>query len=144
MRMEGTSKYKLITVNGKSIGEHRHVMEQYLGRKLCFNEVVHHINEIKSDNRIENLQVMTRAEHSRLTTTNYYKSDERKSKMFLSNKLNNKSHRQIRSITSCSRRELDILLTAELKYLGLKEGDKIYCCVEEKDGKKRIIVEGVK
>jgi len=39
---------------------------------------------------------------------------------------------------------LIVRMTEQLKELALKEGDKIYCCVEEKDGKKRIIVEGVK
>lgn len=29
-------------------------------------EVLHHINEDKTDNRVENLQLMTRAEHNRL------------------------------------------------------------------------------
>jgi len=43
--------------------EHRYVMEQYLGRKLKDNEVVHHINGDKTDNRIENLEVMTWSEH---------------------------------------------------------------------------------
>ena len=41
-------------------------MEKEIGRKLDFNEVVHHLNEDKLDNDIGNLRIMTRAEHSRL------------------------------------------------------------------------------
>ena len=53
--------------NGKRvfIDEHRYVMQQFLGRKLKKNEVVHHIDGNKSNNNIENLQLMTKEEHSR-------------------------------------------------------------------------------
>lgn len=46
------------------IREHTIVAEKILGRFLENNEVVHHINEIKNDNRPENLKVMDRGVHS--------------------------------------------------------------------------------
>ena len=52
--------------NGRFIDEHRLVMEQYLGRKLRPDEVVHHKNGNKRDNRIENLEIMTLSEHTRM------------------------------------------------------------------------------
>jgi hypothetical protein len=56
--------YRIKYVFGtKGIEEHRSVMEQHIGRKLRSNEIVHHINGDRVDNRIENLSVMTRSEH---------------------------------------------------------------------------------
>lgn len=44
--------------------EHRYVMEQILGRKLKRSECVHHINHIRTDNRPENLEILSRSEHT--------------------------------------------------------------------------------
>ena len=60
------SEYKTITRNGKRKPAHVVLTEEFLGRPLRENEVVHHINGEKDDNRLANLQVMDRAEHTRL------------------------------------------------------------------------------
>lgn len=49
------------------IGEHIIVMEKSIGRFLKKDEIVHHKNKIRNDNRIENLQLLkNQSEHIRL------------------------------------------------------------------------------
>jgi hypothetical protein len=43
--------------------QHRLVMEAKLGRRLSPSELVHHINEVKDDNRPENLEIHDRSTH---------------------------------------------------------------------------------
>lgn len=50
------------TVDGY-VMKHILVVERSIGRYLCGDECVHHINHIRDDNRIENLKLMTKSEH---------------------------------------------------------------------------------
>lgn len=58
--------YRSIYVDRKLIKEHRYVMQQHIGRKLLRSEDVHHLNGDKLDNRLENLQLLTKSEHAQL------------------------------------------------------------------------------
>ena len=55
-----TDGYRVIPTGkgaGITILQHRAVMQEYLGRELFIDENVHHINGIRDDNRIDNLEL---------------------------------------------------------------------------------------
>lgn len=56
------------------IMEHDLIMECIIGRHLKDDEVVHHINGIRNDNRKENLKLMTFTEHARYHMLERYRN----------------------------------------------------------------------
>ena len=52
-------------VNDRGL-EHRRTVEKHIGRKLTYNEIVHHKNGLRNDNRLENLEILSRSEHAKL------------------------------------------------------------------------------
>jgi hypothetical protein len=59
-------KYKALKVSSQKIDEHRHIMQQFLNRKLKRNEVVHHMDNNPRNNKIENLKLMKLDEHCKI------------------------------------------------------------------------------
>lgn len=51
------------------VKEHTLVMSEHLGRPLTPEEIVHHKDGNKQNNSLDNLQVMTKSEHTRLHNT---------------------------------------------------------------------------
>lgn len=96
--------YKAIKYQGKKKDYHRHIMELSIGRKLHRNEVVHHIDEDKLNNNLDNLMIMTRSEHSRMHRMNTTTSEVTKEKLRILGRRNRGtlklSHNEVREIKS--------------------------------------------
>lgn len=58
--------YRVIYVEGVRTLEHRHVVEQSIGRKLDRREQVHHIDGNKINNELSNLKILSPEEHARI------------------------------------------------------------------------------
>lgn len=71
--IDAQTGHRIIRVGGKSIAEHRIVMEQHLGRPLEVNEYVYHLNEDMADNRVENLEVRQRTHRGNGITPDGYR-----------------------------------------------------------------------
>jgi hypothetical protein len=56
----------------------RCLMEGHLGRHLTSEEVVHHMNEDKTDDRIENLEVVTPSRHTQIHASALLEARRRK------------------------------------------------------------------
>ena len=82
------------------IQEHRLIIEKHLGRYLHPFEVIHHKNRVKIDNRLENLEIITKSEHIKIHKSNWFKkgniSWNKGNKGFLENRKRDKNGRLVK------------------------------------------------
>lgn len=72
-RINSSGYYELTKGSNKGRLLHIVIAENLKGRALNKNEVVHHIDENKTNNNPSNLMVMTRSDHQRHHATKLYK-----------------------------------------------------------------------
>jgi len=72
--------YRRFEIRGRHIFEHRLVMEKFIGRKLRKSECIHHIDGDRLNNSIENLEIISRSQHTSFHRINKEGADARKSR----------------------------------------------------------------
>lgn len=72
IKLARTDFFHPMTLKGDYVMQHRLVMAQHLNRCLQPWEIVHHKNGIKTDNRLENLELTTNVEHSKAHGKGYH------------------------------------------------------------------------
>jgi len=78
---------KLKLPDGTLIDEHRYIIQEHLGRKLERWEVVHHKDENKRNNDLDNLELKLLSDHSREHMIGRQLSDKTKEKLKHTRKL---------------------------------------------------------
>lgn len=74
-------EYKKLRISkNQTRDEHRYVMELHIGRKLEFNEIVHHKDGNKKNNDLSNLEIISRKIHSSMHMKEFMQD-----KLFVSN-----------------------------------------------------------
>ena len=103
------------------IDEHRFIMEQHIGRKLKNDEIVHHIDGNKSNNKIENLKIKSSKEHKKIHLKDNLFSEE-------SIKKRNKrlKHRSIYSRRKINDEKLISMINDYKNGMKLREIDRKY------------------
>ncbi len=96
--------YLTFSLNGKKVLVHRYIHEQYHNVKLRPDQHINHINHVKTDNRIINLEVVSRQQNNQWQRK--YKNNTSGYKGVCWNKQKNKWHAQI-------------CVNGKLQYLGL-------------------------
>lgn len=77
MAYKSKQGYVFIYHKGKQVREHRYIWEKYYG-EIPKGMIVHHKNQNKADNRIENLEIMNRDVHRYLHHGRHWSEEHKK------------------------------------------------------------------
>ena len=101
----GYIQLSLYVPDSKKVYCHHFVYETLKG-KIPKGKIINHINEIKNDNRIENLELVTKSENSIKSTklNELNKQGRRKTKLCYGKKIDDKDWTKFKSLSDASRK----------------------------------------